>query len=41
MRPHVHLLGVLQLAWGGMGLLLAGSLLLLAGGVSMGKYDFV
>ena len=32
MRPHVHLLGVLQLAWGGMGLLLAVSLLLLAGG---------
>jgi hypothetical protein len=32
MRPHVHLLGVLQLAWGGMGLLLAASLLLLAGG---------
>jgi hypothetical protein len=31
-RAHVHLLGILQLAWGGMGLLLAGSLLLLAVG---------
>jgi hypothetical protein len=34
MRPHVHLLGLLQLAWGGMGLLLAASLLLLAGGAA-------
>jgi hypothetical protein len=33
-RAHVHLLGILQLAWGGMGLLLAGSLLLLAGGAA-------
>ncbi len=29
MRSHVNLLGVLQLAWGGMGLLLAASLALL------------
>ncbi len=34
MRAHVHLLGILQLAWGGMGLLLASSLLLLAGGAA-------
>lgn len=34
MRPHVQLLGLLQLAWGGMGLLLAASLLLLAGGAA-------
>jgi len=34
MRPHVILLGVLQLVWGGMGLLLAASLLLLAGGAA-------
>jgi len=34
MKPHVHLLGLLQLAWGGMGLLLAASLLLLAGGAA-------
>jgi hypothetical protein len=32
MRPHVNLLGLLQLAWGGMGLLLSASLLLLAVG---------
>jgi hypothetical protein len=30
MRPHLHLLGILQLVWGGMGLLLGGSTLLLA-----------
>jgi hypothetical protein len=30
MKPHVNLLGILQLAWGGMGLLLSVSLLLLA-----------
>jgi hypothetical protein len=34
MRPHVQLLGLLQLAWGGMGLLLAASLLLLAVGAA-------
>lgn len=32
MKSHVHLLGILQLAWGGMGLLLSASLLLLAVG---------
>jgi hypothetical protein len=32
MRSHIHLLGILQLVWGGMGLLLALSLLLLAAG---------
>jgi hypothetical protein len=32
MRPHVRLLGLLQLAWGAMGLLLSASLLLLAAG---------
>jgi hypothetical protein len=32
MKPHVNLLGLLQLAWGGMGLLLSASLLLLAAG---------
>jgi hypothetical protein len=32
MKSHVNLLGLLQLAWGGMGLLLALSLLLLAVG---------
>src|SRR3982751_3696712 len=32
MRAHVNLLGLLQLTWGGMGLLLAVSLLLLAVG---------
>lgn len=34
MRSHVNLLGILQLAWGAMGLLLATSLLLLAGGAA-------
>jgi hypothetical protein len=34
MRSHVNLLGLLQLAWGGMALLLAGSLLLLAAGAA-------
>jgi len=33
-RSHVNLLGLLQLAWGGIGLLLAASLLLLAGGAA-------
>ena len=32
MRPHVRLLGVLQLTWGGIGLLLGAALLLLAVG---------
>jgi hypothetical protein len=31
MKSHVNLLGILQLTWGGMGLLLGASLLLLAG----------
>lgn len=34
MRSHVSLLGLLQLTWGGMGLLLGGSLLLLAAGAA-------
>lgn len=34
MRSHVNLLGILQLTWGGMGLLLGVSLLLLAGGAA-------
>lgn len=34
MKPHVDLLGLLQLAWGGMGLLLSASLLLLAAGAA-------
>jgi hypothetical protein len=34
MRSHVKLLGILQLAWGAMGLLLGGSLLLLATGAA-------
>ena len=34
MKPHVNLLGLLQLAWGGMGLLLSISLLLLAFGAA-------
>ena len=34
MRSHVNLLGVLQLTWGGMALLLACSLLLLAAGAA-------
>jgi hypothetical protein len=33
-RSHVDLLGLLQLAWGGVGLLLAASLLLLALGAA-------
>jgi hypothetical protein len=32
MRPHLHLLGILQLVWGAMGLLLGGSMLMLATG---------
>jgi hypothetical protein len=34
MHSHVKLLGMLQLAWGAMGLLLGGSLLLLAAGAA-------
>jgi hypothetical protein len=34
MRSHVNLLGLLQLTWGGMGLLLGASLLLLAIGAA-------
>ena len=34
MRSHVNLLGILELAWGAMGLLLGVSLLLLAGGAA-------
>ena len=34
MRSHVSLLGLLQLTWGGMGLLLGASLLLLAAGAT-------
>ena len=34
MRSHVNLLGILQLTWGGMGLLLGVSLLLLAAGAA-------
>ena len=34
MKPHVNLLGLLQLAWGAMGLLLGASLLLLAAGAA-------
>ena len=34
MRSHVNLLGILQLTWGGMGLLLGLSLLLLAAGAA-------
>lgn len=34
MRAHVNLLGILQLAWGAMGLLLGVSLLLLAAGAA-------
>ncbi len=37
MRPHLHLLGILQLVWGAMGLLLGASVLLLAvGAVAIG-----
>ena len=32
MRPHLHLLGILQLVWGAIGLLLGTSTLLLASG---------
>jgi hypothetical protein len=32
MRPHLHLLGILQLVWGSMGLLLGVSMLMLATG---------
>lgn len=39
MRPHVNLLGLLQLAWGGMGLLLSASLLLLAAGAAAIAYS--
>lgn len=34
MRPHLHLLGVLQLAWGAIGLLLGTAMLLLAAGAA-------
>ena len=34
MKSHVNLLGILQLTWGGMGLLLGVSLLLLAAGAA-------
>jgi hypothetical protein len=34
MKSHVNLLGILQLTWGGMGLLLGASLLLLAAGAA-------
>jgi hypothetical protein len=37
MRPHLHLLGILQLAWGAIGLLLGVSMLLLAmGAIAIG-----
>jgi hypothetical protein len=37
MRPHLHLLGILQLTWGAIGLLLGVSMLLLAvGAVAIG-----
>ena len=37
MRPHLHLLVILQLIWGGIGLLLGASILLLsAGAVAIG-----
>jgi hypothetical protein len=37
MRPHLHLLGILQLVWGAMGLLLGASVLLLAiGAIAIG-----
>ena len=37
MRPHLHLLGILQLLWGAIGLLLGVSMLLLAiGAVAIG-----
>lgn len=42
MRSHINLLGILHLVWGGMGLVLAASLLLLAfgaGAISRGPGD--
>jgi hypothetical protein len=37
MKPHLHLLGILQLTWGAIGLLLGASVLLLAvGAVAIG-----
>ena len=37
MRPHLHLLGILQLVWGAIGLLLGASMLLLAvGAIAIG-----
>ena len=37
MRPHLHLLGILQVVWGALGLLLGGAMLLLAiGAVAIG-----
>jgi hypothetical protein len=37
MRPHLHLLGILQLVWGAIGLLLGVSMLLLAiGAIAIG-----
>ncbi|MEP6914612.1 MAG: hypothetical protein ABJC89_03165 [Acidobacteriota bacterium] len=37
MRPHLHLLGILQLVWGAIGLLLGVSILLLAvGAIAIG-----
>jgi hypothetical protein len=39
MTPHVKLLGLLQLVWGGMGLLLGASLLLLAVGAAAIAYS--
>ena len=37
MRPHLHLLGILQLVWGAIGLLLGVSMLLLSmGAVAIG-----
>jgi hypothetical protein len=32
MKPHLHLLGILQVVWGSIGLLLGASTLILAGG---------
>ena len=37
MRAHLHLLGILQMVWGAMGLLLGGSMLVLAvGAIAIG-----
>src|SRR3954453_6694419 len=37
MRPHLHLLGILQLVWGAIGLLLGAAMLLLAiGAIAIG-----